>query len=53
MRGLHAFGVDDDTAHTLALRQILFLVWDSFAKHKRVILGERRRRKVRKLCSVG
>ena len=43
MRGLHAFGVDDDTVHTLALRQILFLVWVTFAEHKWVILGERRR----------
>ena len=43
MRGLHAFGVDDNAAHTLALRQILFFVWVSFAEQKWVILGERRR----------
>jgi hypothetical protein len=42
MRGLHAFGVDDDAGHTLALRQIPFLTWVTFGEHKWVILGERR-----------
>jgi hypothetical protein len=42
VRSLHAFGVDDSAAHALALRQILFFVWVTFAEHKWVILGERR-----------
>jgi hypothetical protein len=44
VRSLHAFGVDDSAAHALALRQILFFVWVTFAEHKWVILGERRGR---------
>jgi hypothetical protein len=42
VRSLHAFGVDDSAPHALALRQILFFVWVTFAEHKWVILGERR-----------
>ena len=43
MRGLHAFGVDDNADHALALRQILFFVWVTFAEHKWIILAEPRR----------
>jgi len=42
VRSLHAFGVDDAAPRGLALRQILFFVWATFAEHKLVILGERR-----------
>ena len=43
MRGFHAFGVDDNADNALALRQILFFVWVTFAEHKWIILDERRR----------
>jgi len=36
--------VDDAAPRGLALRQILFFVWATFAEHKLVILGERRSR---------
>src|SRR6516164_8517537 len=49
MRGLHAFGVDDNADNALALRQILFFVWVTFAEHKWIILAERRRPRVMEL----
>jgi len=46
MRGLHAFGVDDNADTRLHCAKYLFLVWVTFAEHKWVILAERRRWRV-------